>query len=178
MDSFYDLIGTFVIPTTGKRRHKALRSPWQGNNKTAAELVVKLSEVLSLAGDQPRRGRLNINEAPEELLRSLPDITDTHLKKLLAVRRQRLRDAQSASSRTTEWLLTENVADMNLVRKWGPYITGRGDVLTTDVFAASDSGHGPLLTCRLSLNAASDPPGVLYADSAHLVPAGVRSLLP
>ena len=178
VDSFYDLIGTFVIPTTGNGRHKVLRSPWQGDNETSAKLVVKISEVLSLAGEQPRQGRLNINEAPEELLRSLPDITDSHIKKLLSARRQRLRDAQFASCRTTEWLLTENVADIDLVRKWGPYITGRGDVLTADVFAASDSGHGPVLTCRLSLSAASDPPSVLYADSAHLVPAGVRTTLP
>ena len=178
VDSFYDLIGTFVIPTTGNRRHKVLRSPWQGDNKTGAELVVKISEVLSLAGEQPRRGRLNINEAPEELLRSLPDITDTHIKKLLSSRNQRVRNIQPAQCRTTEWLLTENVANIDLVRKWGPYITGCGDVMTADIFSASDSGNGPVLTCRLSLSAASEPPRVLYADSARLVPANVRTMLP
>jgi len=178
IESFYDLIGTFVVPTQGSTRHKVLRSPWQGGNQAGAELLLEISEVLSLAGDQPRRGRLNINEAPAELLRSLPDINETQIKKLLSVRQQRVQDARSPHRRTTEWLLTENVADLDLVRKWGPYITGRGDVLTGDIFAFADSGSGPVLTCRVSLSTASQPPQVLYADSTQLLPGAARKTLP
>ncbi len=100
------------------------------------------------------RNRINVNLASQNVLRSIPALTDELIDQLLN-RRETL-DVEAMQ--TPAWLLTEQVLSLETFKAVLPFVTAGGDVFRAQVVAWRPIG-GPYRRVEFLINGATDPVG-------------------
>ncbi|MFO0428636.1 MAG: hypothetical protein ACK526_18860 [Planctomyces sp.] len=104
----------------------------------AGQLFSLMDRTTTITQDQIT-GRINILEAHQLVLGSIPGMTDELLTQIIAQR-----DGSDAERQDTTWLLTEGLVDAAEFRRLSDYITAGGDVFRGDITVFRATG-GPVL---------------------------------
>lgn len=122
--SLVDLFGGHVrILIDG--RDTVINSPWPADPATLARQLPLLEEHFTIESD-PVPGRININEASEPVLRTIPGITPVQARSIC--QKQPKPESTSTDYKSIAWLLTHGILTPGEFRQMAPFLTTGGDV--------------------------------------------------
>jgi len=173
--SILDLVGsTVLIPVPGKSVPLAVPSPIPADRTAMRNILPKLCDLLTT---DPRRvipGRINVNQAPLAVLRSIPGLNAAAANQILSARRVQVA-GDSDLRRHAIWLLTDGIVDLPQMRALFPYVTGGGDVFRTQLIGFFDDktpiGRAPKARVEVVIDAAQSPARVV--SWSDLRPLGI-----
>lgn len=119
IQSMADLIGCEVL-TIVDGQQELLKSPWSVSQIETA--MAKLEAVCTTMPGQQLTHRINLREAPETVLRTIPGI-DVNKAHTIAARRSALGRRASVG-----WLVTDGLLTLEQLRAVAPFATMGGDV--------------------------------------------------
>ena len=112
ISSLYGLIGQTVYALMGTAQKK-LQNPWPSGLNNMAQYLPDMIDKLSLVDDPFIQGRINVNQAPYEVLMGVPNMTDQLARQI--VERQNngaassvSGSAQSSAPRRPGWFLKDS----------------------------------------------------------------------
>ncbi len=149
---------------------RVLHSPLSEDPATWGDHLLALLDRTTVDSAQVIRGRINVYEAPREVLLAVPGLEVSLVDRILSVRGSFL-GSNDLSRRHATWLLEADVLDMSQMRSVAPYLTGSGDVFRAQVIARlADSS----LTARAEviIDATVDPPRQVYWKDLRLLGQG------
>lgn len=119
----------------------------------------KIINLITVDDNQRITGRINVNNAPEEVLLCLPGLEQSDVDALIE---KRTKDAASLDN----VLWVTEVLDEAKARGIGSYITARSFQYSADIVAASNDGRA---FCRyfVVIDTAGENPRVIYKQSLH-----------
>lgn len=162
--SLYDLVGVQVRATINGTQ-TTLESPWTSDPGTMRGYAAELFEVLAIRADQYVEGRININEAPREILLGLPGMTEQLAEAIvgsqLTTETGESLAGQVSDRATTAWLYFNGWTDLDTLRKLDPYITSRGDVFRVQAIGFYDAG-GPFARVEAVIDGTRSRPTILF----------------
>lgn len=131
-----DLIDSEVtIPAQSGEAPRRLTSPFQSNGQEFAEQLDRLVDDVWFEDVEYRDGVIDTLEAPLEVLRALPGVSEEVLARWVQVRQQ-----NGGSQRSTPaWLVKEQVLDLKQLRLLLPWLTCRSDTYRVQVVAFRDA---------------------------------------
>jgi hypothetical protein len=116
-------------------------------------------------------GRININQARNEVLQAIPMIPVDAPASIIAARPAVSAQGSSAvmlSRRSAGWLVVEKIVDLETLRKIGPWITTGGDVFSFQSIGHYDAG-GPTIRLEAMIDGSEYPPAITFVrDLTHL----------
>ena len=131
-----DLIDSEVtIPAQSGEAARRLTSPFQSNGPEFAEQLDRLVDDVWFEDVEYRDGVIDTLEAPLEVLRALPGVSEEVLARWVQVRQQN----GSAQRSTPAWLVKEQVLDLKQMRVLLPWLTCRSDTYRAQVVAFRDA---------------------------------------
>jgi hypothetical protein len=162
--SLYDLIDAKVTvdingaPTT-------LSSPWTSDPGTLLSKMPILEEKLTVLNDEFVDGRINVNQAPREILLAMPDLTETIADAMIMARPPieagGTSEAMMANRVSPVWLLAEGLVDLATFKRLGPWLTTGGDVYSFQAVGYFDQG-GPTTRLEAMIDATKAPPRIVF----------------
>jgi hypothetical protein len=162
--SLYDLIDAKVTvdlngaPTT-------LTSPWTSDPGTLLSTLPMLEEKLTVLNDEFIDGRINVNQAPREILLAMPDMTETIADAVIMSRPPieagGMSESMMANRVSPVWLLAEGVVDLATFKRLGPWLTTGGDVYSFQAVGYFDQG-GPTTRLEAMIDATKTPPRIVF----------------
>lgn len=124
--SLVDLFGGHVrILIDG--RDTVINSPWPADPATLARQLPVLEKRLTI-DREPAAGRININEASEPVLKTIPGITPVQARSIF--QKQPGPDSASLDYKSIAWLMTHGILTPGEFRQMAPWITTGGDVFS------------------------------------------------
>lgn len=150
-----DLIGRSISLETEDDEVVTVVSPFGADNNITPEFLAVLDRITCV----PERrvvGRINVNEAPAEVLLALPGMTTEIVESIMEDRSNQadsmtgdaaldVGDNQSLTKRAhSTWLLTEGIVDLTMMRELLPNVTCGGDVYRADVWGMADDRSPPV----------------------------------
>lgn len=137
--SLVDLFGGHVrILIDG--RDTVINSPWSADPATLARQLPLLDQRLTIERE-PVAGRINVNEASEPVLRTIPGITLAQARSIL--QKQPGLDSASKDHQSIAWLMTQGILTPGEFRQMAPWITTGGDVYSGLALGRTDSTTRP-----------------------------------
>ncbi len=102
----------------------------------------ELNDRFALSESTAVEGRINVNEAPYEVLVGLPNMTPHIAQAIVAGRVDGSGQpfSESPDRRTTAWLVAQDIVDLPTLRKLDRYLTARGDVFKVQSVGFFDGG--------------------------------------
>ena len=162
--SLYDLIDAQVtVEINGAST--TLSSPWTSDPGTLLSAMPILEEKLTVLNDEFIDGRININQAPREILMAMPDVTETIADAVIMARPPveagGMSEAMMANRISPAWLLAEGLVDLATFKRLGPWLTTGGDVYSFQAVGYFDQG-GPTTRLEAMIDATKAPPRILF----------------
>lgn len=160
----YDLIDAEVkIEINGAET--TLTSPWRSDPGSLLTLMPLLEEKLTVLNDEFIDGRININQAPREIMLAMPDMTETIADAIILARPPieagGMSEAMMANRISPVWLLAEGLVDVPTFKRLGPWLTTGGDVYTFQAVGHFDQG-GPTTRLEAMIDATKSPPRITF----------------
>jgi hypothetical protein len=169
--SIYDLIDAEVeVEVDGEMA--TLTSPWTSDPGDLTENLPILFDAFTLGDAEFIEGRINVNQAPYEVLLGLPDMPPELAARIAD---ESLTAANTAmvtdvTRQTSGWLLINGHTDLLTLRKLDRYLTVRGNVYRVISVGHFDQG-GPLVRVEAVIDGTLEPPRVVFQrDLTHLGP--------
>lgn len=143
----------------------------------SAESLKLLLENFSTNSSTNIDGRININEAREEVLMGIPGMP-TDLPASIVAARPVTRDGAPvddviAQRDNTGWLLLEGLADVTTMRMIDQYVTTGGQIYRMQAVGRF-TGNGPAARVEAIIDASEDLPKVIYRRDLSDLGAGYR----
>lgn len=138
IDSVLDLIAVRVQIAHPNLPLFVLPCPFENNRAAMHDYLPKLWERVT-ASSQRVVGRVNVNEAPREVLLGIPGMSAGLVEDLIA-KRGREPGVVDRSHRHVIWLLTEGLVDLEQMKSLLPFITTEGDVFRAQTVGYRDDG--------------------------------------
>ena len=110
-------------------------------------------------------GRININEAPREILGGLPGMTDEILDKLLESRSSQ---SDTENRKYETWPMVEGILTLDQMKTIAPLVTGGGDVMRVQCVGYFEQSSGFARTEAVIDGSGAVPVIVLYRKLDHL----------
>jgi len=172
--SVVDLFGARVrLRDRSGRPGAILASPFGTSRQSMQQYLPKLLDRTTLTSAKVIRGLVNVNLAPVDVLRAVPEIDDSTAQRIVAARA-----AGSSSTdpqrQTPAWLAIEGVVTLSQLRRLLPYITTGGDVFRARVEGFFDNG-GPVARAEVVVDGTSSPPRQLYRKDLRIFPLAKSS---
>lgn len=162
--SIYELIGGETNPVAMlDGTTQTFISPWTDDASSLLAEFPELERMLTVNDDAYVEGRININQAREQVLFMVPYMPETVPGGIIAARPPV--DVTGASANvmarrhTAAWLLAEGLVDLETLRFLGPYITTGGDVYRFQAVGHYDQG-GPTTRMEAVIDATEYPPRI------------------
>ncbi|MEO8497773.1 MAG: hypothetical protein ABI614_22125, partial [Planctomycetota bacterium] len=179
-----DLIGASVTiqnqPAGGQAGNDVptavVKSPFQNEIISMSTYMSQLMDNCSVSEAELIPGRINVNEAPRELLLGIPAVDATTSEPImteeLADQIIELRTAvteENATARGNEtWLLAEAVVNLEQMKALMPFVCGGGDVFRCQIVGYFQGG-GPSSRAEVVFDATgTEPRELLWRDISHL----------
>ncbi|RIK70074.1 MAG: hypothetical protein DCC67_20955, partial [Planctomycetota bacterium] len=135
------LVGATVqIPGENNGPPQNVKSPWLDEAGSYRDLLT-LYDVAKAAASGRVAGRVNINAASRPVLRSIPDLPDDAVGKIVS-RRELEPDRTQSDQRHAIWLLIEGIVTLEEMQRLERYITVGGDVFSGQAVGFFDAGQG------------------------------------
>ncbi len=165
--SLYDLVGREVqVEIDGSQQ--TLTSPFTVEN--IQEALPKLSQQFALSETTTVKGRVNVNEAPYEILVGIPGMTPEIAEAIVAGRVDGTGQALSETPerRTTAWLVETGIVDLPTLRNLDKYLTARGDIFKVQSVGFFEGG-GPFSRIEAIIDGSVTPAKIIsYRDLSDL----------
>jgi hypothetical protein len=137
--SLLELFGGQVrISLDGK--DSLLPSPWATDPVTIRRMLPLLEQMLTTTASDVLLGRININEASEPVLRTLPELSNSAARAIVQMQSEIRNSANASEFASVAWVLSRGLVSAAQLRAMGPYITTHGDV-RSGVAVGQMSGH-------------------------------------
>ena len=170
ISSLYGLIGQTVYALMGTAQKK-LQNPWPSGLNNMAQYLPDMIDKLSLVDDPFIQGRINVNQAPYEVLMGVPNMTDQLARQIVGAQNNGAASSVSGSAQssraTTAWLVLEGLvpppsasSKNNLMAQLDPYLTARGAVYCAESVGYFDEG-GPFVRLEAVIDGSIDPPRIV-----------------
>lgn len=137
-----DLIGTSVeVPAEDEGGDTLIvSSPFGADVTNLTPDVIDVIDLLSVVPDRRVVGRINVNEAPAEVLLALPGMTDQIVESMMSDRESQQTTSDASSIRQHPvWLLTEGFVEMAVMKQLWPHVTCGGDVYRAQIWGQAGS---------------------------------------
>jgi hypothetical protein len=152
-------------------RETPLPSPFMTadpRQQTSLPLMLRFLDQTTTSPVTTIIGRVNINEAPREVLLAIPGMTPPMVQRILT-RRPRP-GTVNAAFRHPSWLLTERIVDLPTLKTLWPNLTCGGDVYSAQVIGFFDE-TGTFSRRKVTVDATMIPPRVV--DTKELTGYGI-----
>ncbi len=137
-----------------------LESPFASELAEMGQYLPALLDRLALDDAEVIRGRINIQRAPREVIAAIPGIDSDIVDRILSARMSHEND-DIATLRHCVWLASDEIMDIEELRRLSPYITGGGDVFRCQIVAALDNSR-QIARAEVVIDATANPPRQLY----------------
>ena len=127
IESILDLVGVSVVAIIDGEE-KLLESPWVLNGAESHELLLKLESTLTTVEGDRLLGRIDINQAPLEVLLTIPGLTRSKAEAIVAMRARSEGGSANASYRSVYWLVEKQILSLEELRQIATYITVGGAI--------------------------------------------------
>ena len=165
-----DLIGASVqVPAQGDggTNQQTVDSPFGGELLTMSSYMDTLMDNVTTLDAESIPGRININQAPYEILLGVPGMTEEIVEQVINLRGAALEPDDTSHSHET-WLLTAAVVSLEEMKSLLPFICAGGDVYRAQIVGYFQGG-GPSSRAEVIFDATGDTPSVLFwRDISHL----------
>jgi len=131
-----DLIGSTVTIQEGNQSI-TYTSPFDSSPIAMALYLPTLMDKLTTVDSPTIAGRININEAPREILAGLPGMTEEILEQVMGARAE---ESESENRKFETWPMVEGFLTLQQMRLIQPLITGSGDVYRAQVVGYYEQG--------------------------------------
>jgi hypothetical protein len=159
-----DLIGATITVTRGDETI-TYQSPFQANPIEMAIYLPILMDKLTTVDGPVIPGRININEAPYEVVAGIPGMTPEVLEALLAARAE---PSESENRKFETWPMVEGLITLEQMRSLIPLITAGGDVYKAQVIGYYEQGSSFARVEAIIDAAEAVPTVVSYRRLDHL----------
>ena len=144
-----------------------LASPFSNDPAAMASYMTQLMDNCTVVETPTIHGRLNLNVAPPELIRSVPAITDEVVEAILSSRDQ-LADESDTTRKHETWLLVEGLVTLDQMKQLQPFLNAGGDVYRAQIVGYYQGG-GPAARAEVIVDATTTTPRVrFWRDLSHL----------
>ena len=140
-------------------------SPLTSSPIAMAVFLPTIMDKLTAVGATVMPGRININEAPREILTGLPGMTSEILDQLLEARSQ---SADNENRKFETWPMVEGILTLEQTRAIAPLITGGGDVFRVQSIGYFEQSAGFARTEAVIDASGQVPIVALYRKMDHL----------
>jgi hypothetical protein len=159
-----DLIGAQFTATVNNEQ-VTYTSPLVDSPIAMASYLPTIMDKLTAVDATVLPGRININEAPREILAGLPGMTTEILDKLIEARAQ---SADNSNRRFETWPMVEGILTRQQMQVIAPLVTGGGDVMRAHSVGYFEVSSGFART-EAVIDASGEVPTVLlYRKLDHL----------
>lgn len=165
-----DLIGAQTqVRFKGRNETVAITCPFPSDPLAMATYLPLLMDNVTVGTTATIPGRININLAPQVILKGIPGMTDAILEKLLSQRQAAAENPDLvAAHRHETWLLTEGVVTLSEMKSLMPFVTGGGHRYRAQVVGYFQSGGG-VSRAEVVFDASESRPRILFwRDLSHL----------
>lgn len=163
--SLVDLFGGHVrVLIDG--RDIVINSPWPADPATLARELPQLQERFTLE-KHATIGRININEADEFVLRTIPGISETLARSIY--QKRPIGGDIKQEFRSIAWLMTQGLLTLSEFRQIAPGITTGGDVYS-GLAMGRTGGNGPAYGIKFAVDCTSASPALLLRAELPSMP--------
>jgi len=161
INSVLDLVGASVrIPRAENEKPLIVSSPLANDPVGLRDSLPKLLDYTTTSNTPTIRGRINVDLAPEVVLRAIPGIDDALVSRILASRETPVGQEESGR-RHALWLLTDGLVEVEQMKGLLPYVTGGGDVYRGQIVGFFDH-PAPTVRVEVVIDATTAPPRQVY----------------
>jgi type II secretory pathway component PulK len=132
-----------------------LVNPFLGDSTAARNYVGTLLDEATIDPAAFREGRIDLSEAPMEVLAAVPSI-DLALARRIVEQRAAGSSPLPAGRATVAWLLEEGIVDLAKLTEIEPYLTCHNDVVSAQVIGYRDS-ISPIYRCTVVIDGRQKP---------------------
>jgi hypothetical protein len=143
---------------------KLLRSPFSSDIGERRNYLGKWLSETTVADAPFREGRVDISEAPIEVLQGIPGIDAMLAQRIVEQRRSIANNPDAMSS--TAWLLETGIVDIDKLRELEPFLSTRSDVYTVQSIGFRDN-RSPVYRCTVTIDARRLPASLLDLKVWH-----------
>ena len=173
--SIFELIGgTTNQVKMSSGVNQSFESPWKEDAGTLLNTLPDLEEIFTVTDDAWLEGRININQARNEVLQAIPFVPADAPDSIIAARPAVSIQGSSAvmrNRRSAAWLVVDKIVELETLRKMGPWITTGGDVFRVQSIGHYDQG-GPSIRLEAIIDATEYPPKVSFMRNLTHLGAG------
>jgi hypothetical protein len=156
-----DLVGVQVqIPRQGEEKPLVIASPFSVDSVSLRETLPKLLDYTTTIREPVIRGRINVDLAPEAVLRAIPGMDDSLVSRITSARAAPV-GQEDPGRRHALWLLTDGLVDLEQMKALLPYVTGGGDVYRAQIVGFFDH-PAPTARVEVVVDATVAPPRQVY----------------
>jgi DNA uptake protein ComE-like DNA-binding protein len=159
-----DLIGAQFTATVNGEQITYV-SPLDASPIAMAVYLPTIMDKLTAVDATVLPGRININEAPREILAGLPGMTSEILEALIQSRSQ---SADNSNRKFETWPMVEGILTLQQMQLIAPLVTGGGDVMRAQSVGYFEKSAGFARTEAVIDAAGQVPIVVLYRKMDHL----------
>lgn len=153
-----------------------IASPFPDDPVEMRSYLPRLLDLTTIDTRKVIYGRINIDEAPVEVLASVPGLSEATASQIVTARAGGSADDDPSRQHPT-WLLTEGLVDLDTMRGILPYVTSGGDVFRAQIVGYLNK-PGPMSRVEVVVDATGTPARVVYwKDLRMLGPAYSREEL-
>lgn len=164
--SILDLAGAKTGVTSGSNV-QVLASPIESDPLKLGAVLPELFDALTTTSAKTIPGRINVNQAPREVLLTVPGLTEEMADQIISSRFPEPTEELPGSEHPT-WLMSQAIVTLEEMKTLLPYLTSRGSVYRAQVVGYYED-NGPAVRAEVLIDATSGTPRqLLWREMTHL----------
>ena len=152
---------TPLATTAADGTPETVASPFDAKVSGGSDRLSKLLDYGTTSRAVVITGRININEAPLEVLRAIPEMTENTASQIIARRQAIAASSRRTALRHPTWLLTEELVDLPQMKSLWNRITTGGSVYRCQVVGFLDD-QGTASRFEVVVDATVKPPRQVF----------------
>jgi len=166
LKSVLDLVGAKTSVTVDGEV-QVLASPIANDPLALGGVLPTLLDSLSTTSASVIRGRINVNQAPREVLLTVPGLTEETVDQIMSARYPEPTDELPGSEQPT-WLLSQAIVTLDEMKTLLPYLTCRGGVYRAQIVGYFEES-GPVTRAEVLIDTTSGVPRqLMWKELTHL----------
>jgi hypothetical protein len=146
---------------------KVFASPIALEPLTLGPILPDLLDVLTTSAEKVIKGRINVNQAPREVLLTVPGLTEEMVDQIISARHPEPTEELPGSQHPT-WLLSQLIVTLDEMKAMLPYLTCGGGVYRAQVVGYFEE-NGPAVRGEALIDTTSGTPRqLLWREMTHL----------
>jgi hypothetical protein len=135
---------------------QTLTSPWPNEPASLRTMMPQLEDKLTTTTSEFILGRINIAQAPYEIIMGIPNM-DAQTANLIVASQANMNNTNSVGQQpSTSLLMSGGQVSLQQMQTIGPYVTARGDVYRVQIVSHADDA-GPLTRIEAIIDGSMRP---------------------